>query len=339
MAVQAVVEFSNKDVTKNRNEMIGGSDIAAILGMSRWKTPLKLWCEKTEKLPAPDLSDNEAVELGKELEDFVAQKFTKETGKAVRRSPKYYQHPDYPYMVAHVDRLVTGTDEILECKTCSAFKADEWEFETVEEEQPDGTIKKVQVPSIPQEYILQVIWYLGITGRKVGHIAVLIGGQRFRKRHIDFDQELFNQMVEAAKEFWQHVKEDTPPAVMPNDDETLKELYSEHSEVMIELYPTDEESSIAVQSLEEKIAYLQEVKAHIKSFEDEKKEIETHIKDIIKDNLGIKTPKYSITWKLQKGQVSYDKEQMIADGVYEKYATQNSFRRLNVGKNKEYEVA
>ena len=104
---------SNKDVTLNRNEFLGGSDIAAVMGMSRWKTPLKLWAEKTGKLPLPDLSDVEAVELGTDLEEFVAKKFTQKTGKAVRRSPKYYQHPDYPYMVAHVDRLVTGTDELL----------------------------------------------------------------------------------------------------------------------------------------------------------------------------------------------------------------------------------
>ena len=69
----------SKDVAQNRHEYIGGSDIAAILGMSRWKTPLKLWCEKTQKLPAPDLSNVEAVELGTDLEEFVAQKFTQKT--------------------------------------------------------------------------------------------------------------------------------------------------------------------------------------------------------------------------------------------------------------------
>ena len=335
----AVNTISHNDVKTNRHEYIGGSDIAKVMGLSRWGTPLSLWAEKTGKIPAKDLSDNEAVELGTDLEEFVAKKFTQKTGKAVRRSPKLYQHPDYPYMVAHVDRLVTGTDELLECKTCSAFKTEEWDFEYEEVTEADGSKKKVKVEKIPQEYILQVMWYLGITGRKVGHIAVLIGGQKFRTREIEFDQELFDTMVESAKEFWQHVQEQTPPPVMANDDETLKDLYSGHSEFMIELYPTDEETALAAQALEEKIAYLQEVKAHIKSLEDEKKEIETHIKDIIKDNLGIKTPKYSVTWKLQKGQISYDKEAMIADGNFDKYASQTSFRRLNIGKNKEYEVA
>lgn len=322
MAVQTT-EFSNKDVTLNRNKFIGGSDIAKIMGLSRWGTPLQLWAEKTGKLPAPDLSDVEAVQLGTELEEFVAKKFTQKTGKAVRRSPKYYQHPDYPYMVAHVDRLVTGSDELLECKTASFFKKDEWEGE-----------------EIPQEYILQVMWYLGITGRKVGHIACLIGGQKFVYKQIEFDSELFNTMVEQAKEFWGHVQEDTPPDIMPNDDETLKDLYSAHSEVMIELYPEDEQKTQAVQSFEEKVAYLQEVKAHIDSLKDEQKEIETTIKDIIKDNLGIKTPKYVVTWKSQST-TKFDTKSFkeTHEDLYKEFALTSSYRVMRIKANKEFEVA
>lgn len=319
----AVNMISHNDVVTNRHEYIGGSDIAAIMGMSRWKTPLKLWTEKTQKLPAPDLSNVEAVELGSDLEEFVAQKFSQKTGKSVRRAPKDYWLPDYPYMRAHVDRLVTGSDELLECKTCSVFKKDEWEND-----------------DIPQEYVLQVMWYLGITGRKIGHIAVLIGGQAFKYKQIEFDQELFNQMVEAAKEFWQHVIEDTPPAVMPNDDETLKDLYGEHSDFMIELFPTDQQSAEATVNFEDKIAYLQEVKEHIKSLQDEQKEIETGIKDIIKDNLGIKTPKYLVTWKSQS-KTSLDTKALQTEEpeMYDRFKTVSSFRVMRIAKNKESEVA
>ena len=184
------------------------------------------------------------------------------------------------------------------------------------------------------------MWYLGITGRKVGHIAVLIGGQSFKYKQIEFDEELFNTMVEAAKEFWEMVQNGTAPAVMPNDDETLKDLYSEHSEVMIELYPEDNETTVACQTLEDKIAYLQEVKGHIKNLEDEKKELETAIKDIIKDNLGIKTPKYVVTWKSQS-KSDFDKKafkEAHAD-LYEEYTTTSSYRVMRIAANKEYEVA
>lgn len=34
---------------EERREYIGGSDIAAVMGMNRWKTSLTLWLEKLEK--------------------------------------------------------------------------------------------------------------------------------------------------------------------------------------------------------------------------------------------------------------------------------------------------
>jgi putative phage-type endonuclease len=311
--------MATKDVKENRHLYIGGSDIAKVMGLSRWGTPLSLWAEKTGKIPPKDLSNVEAVELGNDLEDFVANKFSQKTGKAVRRSPKVYQHPQYPYMVAHIDRLVTGTDELLECKTCSFFKKDEWEGE-----------------EIPQEYILQVIWYLGITGRKVGYIAVLIGGQSFKYKKIEFDSELFDKMVESAKDFWQHVQDDTPVDIVATDDETLKDLYSNHSEIMIDLIPTDAQTKQACDVLEEKVGYLQEIKMHIKQLQDEQKEIETTVKDIIKDNLGIKTPKYIITWKNQTT-TKFDTVKLRQERpeTFEDYSYESSYRVMRISKNKE----
>lgn len=311
--------MATKDVKENRHLYIGGSDIAKVMGLSRWGTPLSLWAEKTGKIPPKDLSNIEAVELGNDLEDFVANKFSQKTGKAVRRSPKVYQHPQYPYMVAHIDRLITGSDELLECKTCSFFKKDEWEGE-----------------EIPQEYILQVIWYLGITGRKVGHIAVLIGGQSFKYKTIEFDSELFDKMVESAKDFWQHVQDDTPVDIVASDDETLKDLYSNHSEIMIDLIPTDAQTKQACDVLEEKVGYLQEIKMHIKQLQDEQKEIETSVKDIIKDNLGIKTPKYIITWKNQTT-TKFDTVKLRQERpeTFEDYSYESSYRVMRISKNKE----
>ena len=311
--------MATKDVKENRHLYIGGSDIAKVMGLSRWGTPLSLWAEKTGKIPPKDLSNVEAVELGNDLEDFVANKFSQKTGKAVRRSPKVYQHPQYPYMVAHIDRLITGSDELLECKTCSFFKKDEWEGE-----------------EIPQEYILQVMWYLGITGRRIGHIAVLIGGQSFKYKQIEFDSELFDKMVEAAKDFWQHVQDDTPVDIVASDDETLKDLYSNHSEVMIDLIPTDAQTKQACDVLEERVAYLQEIKMHIKQLQDELKEIETSVKDIIKDNLGIKTPKYIITWKNQTT-TKFDTVKLRQERpeTFEDYSYESSYRVMRISKNKE----
>lgn len=322
--MQQLPVLSNTDVTLNRNKFIGGSEIAKIMGLSRWGTPLSVWAEKTGKIPAPDLSDNEAVRMGTRLEQFVADLFTEETGKTVRRAPKVYRHSKYPYMVAHIDRIVTGTDELLECKTASTFKKEEWEGE-----------------EIPQEYILQVMWYLGITGRKIGHIAVLIGGQHFKTKTIEYDEELFNNMVEAAKDFWEnYVLTDTPPKVGASDETVLAEMFSDANSFIIELYPVDEKSEIATTDFETKVAYLKELEAQYKNIEAEIKQHKNDIRMIIGDNLGIKTPKYVITNKTQR-QSRVDVRALCENepNVYAKYERVSTFKVLRITKNKESEVA
>lgn len=255
---------------EERQQYIGGSDISAILGQNRWKTPYRLWAEKTGKVELPDLSNNQAVKMGNRLERFVAELFTEETGKSVRRQTKTYRHPKYPFLVAHVDRLITGSDELLECKTCSAYKLEEWEND------------------IPKEYVLQVMWYLGITGRKRGWIACLIGGQKFDYKVINFDAELFNLMVEKAAKFWDMVQNEIPPAMVAEDGATLAEVYPNNSDEMIQM-----------SEINDRVSYLKELEQEIADKNNEVEEIKTELKSIIKDKQGIITPAYKITWKTQ----------------------------------------
>lgn len=292
---------------EERMSYIGGSDIAAVLSQSRWKTPYKLWAEKTGKIKTPDLSNVEAVEMGNRLEQFVADIFSEKTGKQVRRAPKMYRHPEYPFLVANIDRLIVGGDELLECKTASAYKLEEWENK------------------IPREYVLQVIWYLGITGRKRGWIACLIGGQKFDYKPIDFDQELFDLMIEKALKFWDMVQNDVPPAIMPEDDDTLAELY-----------PTNTEDFIEFQEMNDRIAYLQEIKMHIDEMTKEKREIETELKSLIKDKAGVLTDRYKVTWKAQVSQridSKLLKEEMPE--IAEKYMKESASRVMRIAKRKE----
>lgn len=76
------VEISTKDMTHEdwlaeRRKGIGGSDIATILGLNKWKSPLQLFLEKTGKVQAEDLSDKEVIYWGNVLEDVVAKEFEK----------------------------------------------------------------------------------------------------------------------------------------------------------------------------------------------------------------------------------------------------------------------
>ena len=257
-----------------RRGFLGGSDIAVAMGVSRWKTPLQLWSEKSGRVDPEDLSNNEAVEMGNELEDTVARLFTKRTGMKVRRAPKIYTHNEYDYMRCQVDRLVAGTDELLECKTCSAWKAKEWEGE-----------------EIPIEYILQVQWQLLVTGRAVGHIAVLIGGQKFIYKKLKADFELFMKMEEEAKKFWDMILQGVAPSVQANDNSFIVNLHPSAGE---EVREASSDMTVA-------IAQLQLTKAEIIELEKIKKELEAKIKVVIGDNKGIRTPEFTAKWIDVKG--------------------------------------
>jgi predicted phage-related endonuclease len=168
-----------------------------------------------------------------------------------------------------VDRLITGTDFLLECKNASAWKAKEWEGE-----------------EIPIEYILQVSWQLMITGRKEGYIAVLIGGNKFLWKKIEADQDLFLKMRESAIDFWRMVQEKTPPSVEADDNQFMVELHPHAGDRMLE----------ATQDLVAAVQLLQQTKAQIIDLEKTKDEIEAKVKAVIGDNAGIITPEYTIKW-------------------------------------------
>ena len=111
--------------TDDRRTFIGGSDAPVILGVSKWKTPFRLWQEKVGLIAPDDLSDNERVHFGTVLEDIVAREFAERTGKKVRRVNDRIQKKDEPFLVAQIDRRVVGGG-ILECKTTDAAMIREW---------------------------------------------------------------------------------------------------------------------------------------------------------------------------------------------------------------------
>ena len=193
----------------DRKRFLGGTDIAAILGLSKYKTALYVWAIKTGQIEPVD-DDALHKKLGKRLEEVVAELFTEKTGKRVIRANAYRIHRKHDFLCAQIDRLVVGEDALLECKTTSSFGVKEW----------DGD-------EIPADYIAQVMFQLAITGRAVGYIACLIGNHKFVWKEIKRDPVMIAEMVKRAVDFWEnYVIPKIPPAgLTAKDKETLALLY------------------------------------------------------------------------------------------------------------------
>lgn len=181
---------------EQRRTGIGGSDVAAILGLSKYKTPLAVYLEKRgEADPTPDSA---VMRWGRYLEPAVRQAYADETGREVRVPTEMLRHPLYPHMLANLDGVAGGAHEplrIFEAKT--ARSADGWG-------EPGSD-------DIPQPYLLQVQHYMEVTGVQVADVAVLIGGSDFRLYEVPADRELQEMLIDAEAEFWERVQRAEPP--------------------------------------------------------------------------------------------------------------------------------
>lgn len=187
---------------EQRRSGIGGSDIAAIIGVSRYKTAYQVWAEKTGLIQSQ--ADNPAMLWGRKLEPVILQHYAETTGRSVNQCDML-RHPQHPFMVANLDGF-TEDRRIVEIKT--ARRVDAWG--------EPGT------DQVPQEYFLQVQWYMAVTGFDVADIAVLIGASDYRQYEVFADKELQEMLIREAADFWACVENGTPPEASGMDDARLK---------------------------------------------------------------------------------------------------------------------
>ena len=152
--------MSREEWLWHRRGSLGGSDAAAILGLSQWITPYTVWADKTGRLP--EQPDNEAMRQGRDFEDYVAQRFTEVTGKKVRRNNAILKNTDYPFAHANIDRSIVGENAGLECKTTSVMN-----------------LRKFKNGEYPDTYYCQCVHYMAVTGADRWYLAVLVFGQDF----------------------------------------------------------------------------------------------------------------------------------------------------------------
>lgn len=310
-----VIAASTRDMTREqwleeRRKGIGGSDAAAVAGLSPWKSPVEVWLEKTGQVEPEE--PGEAAYWGTVLEDVVAREFSIRTGLKVRRRNAILQHPRYPWMLANVDRFVVGENVGLECKTTSAYNAKEWEGE-----------------EIPAQYILQVQHYMAVTGAYSWWLAVLIGGNRFIYKKIGRDDELIEQLIEIEKDFWEnHVLANVPPELdgSPASTEFVKKMYPQATLPSVDL------PSQAKELIEE----LENVKADIKILEEQKNECENKLKQLLGEHEAGRIDDMIVTWKnVTSNRIDTNRLKKEKPEIYEQYLKSSSYRRFEIRQIKE----
>ncbi|SLJ84454.1 YqaJ viral recombinase family protein [Psychrobacter sp. DAB_AL43B] len=183
-----------------RQSGIGGSDIAAIIGVSPYATAYNIYQSKTQPV---NEETNEFAYWGTVLEGTVAREFSKRSGLKIQNVNFLMRHPEYRWAIANIDRAIINpaikgnvrfkdgkltTDQIVEIKTASEYVGKNWGNEESDE--------------VPDQYQCQAQWYMGVTDTQVCHMAVLIGGNKYRQYKIERHQDFIDYLFDAAESFW-----------------------------------------------------------------------------------------------------------------------------------------
>ncbi len=274
----AQVMAKTLDISKNewlelRRKGIGGSDAAAIIGLDRYRSAFDVYAEKIGlKSEEPD---NEAMRQGRDLEDYVAQRFMEATGKKVRRRNAILQHPEYPFMTANIDRWVVGENAGFEAKTTSVLNR-----------------TKFAQGEYPPNYYVQCMHYMAVTGADRWYLAVLVLNKAFYVFTIERDEAEIQTLIDAEKDFWEnHVLKQIPPA--PDGTESTSELIKQ-------LFPeAREREEIALYGHEDKIQQYLELEAQVKELTQKRDALKQELQLAMSDAEIGRAQGYIVEWKNQ----------------------------------------
>lgn len=266
--------ISHDEWLEKRRLGIGGSDIGAICGVNPYKSPISVYLDKIGELPP--LEENEAMHFGNQLEQVVADEYAERTGYKVQKRNAIFHHAKYPWALANVDRVILGDKRgvgVLEVKTASEYQAKQWS---------EGIV--------PEQYILQLQWYLWITGYTWGAFAVLVGGNKFFTHEMERDDHLIGNMIMIAAEFWKKVENCTPPAFDGSKDS---------ESVLKMMYPDSLGTEIDLSDRSKLLTDYEEAKEQEAFWEAKKNTAENQIKALLGTNERARVGDQLITWKTQ----------------------------------------
>jgi len=282
-----VAEIDERAFSEQRRGGIGGTDISAIAGLNPWKSALAVYYEKTTG--AIDDNESERMAWGKRLEPVIAEETANREGMTIREVPYILGNLHAPHFRAAIDRLIIDDERgngVLEVKNMG-----HWTSRQVRDEAGED--------AVPDHYLLQIQWYLYVTGLRWGVFSALMEGCELRTVEVERDDALIADLVSLAEGFWKCIEDGTPPAADGSESTkaTLERMFPVPKPgANIDLDP--EEYTVVFKE-------LFHVKEAIKPLEKRKKELEHQLKLAIGDAETATCGTYSATLKLveRKGYV------------------------------------
>lgn len=286
-----------------RATFVGGSEAAALLGLSPWADAWKIFGQKTGLIPG--LEDNQKLRLGRRMEKILAEEYELLTGRKVRRIENtVYRHKDLPCMGASPDCLCIDEERGVEFKNVGHYASQTgWGAEGTDQ--------------IPDYYLLQVQDYMEVLDVDVWDVVPMMGGQEVRVYEIPRHRGLGESIRKAVEHFWNtHILTGNPPPVDASDTaaEWLKQKFPQNRLPLRVAEPHE------AKMLED----LRDVRLAIERLENREQELTNLLKLAIGEADGFTAECGSVTWKERAGRASTDWKELtekegLSKAVIQKY--------------------
>lgn len=265
--------MSRKEWLSERRKGIGGSDAAAIVGLSQYATAYTVYLDKLGLLPEKE--ENEAMRQGRDLEEYVACRFTEQTGKRVSRVNFMATSKTYPFAIADIDRRVVGENAGLECKTTASI-----------------SVRRFQNVDFPEEYYAQCVHYLAVTGADRWYLAVLVYGKGFFVFVLERDDAEASALMSAESDFWgNHVLLEQPPEVTGA---------SPDSAALSSIYPDSENETLDISGVNYLFSVINTADQAIREAKQAKESAVNQIKELMKSAGCATCGPWKAVWKTQQ---------------------------------------
>lgn len=297
------LDMSHEDWLDQRRKTIGGSDAGTLLGLNEYQSPYSLWAEKTGKYIPDDISDKESVRLGKDLEDYVAKRWSEASGKKVRRDNNFVYNSDYPFAHVQADRLVVGENAGLECKTTASY----------------DVLKLCRDGKYPDRFYCQCVHGMMVTGADRWYLAILVFGHGFFHFTIERNEDEITALAAAERDFFESVKNNTPIAMDGSEatNTALKEILKDSSDGVV----------VDLSGIGAHIAAYVSLKKRIAELEQEQQLHQHHIMEFMGTAERGANDRYKVSYKTQHRN-NFDRAAYEADhgAIPSKYFKQSSSR-------------
>lgn len=288
---------------------IGGSEIAAVLGLSPWARPIDVW---RAKVMGMEVEETLPMKRGRILEPAICSWYAEDYGAKLRECGSM-RHPSSKVLLATPDRIATmpnGEERVLEAKSANFRMLDRWG--------QDGT------DEVPEYYLVQVAAELGCASLPSGDLAVLIAGDDFRVYHLHRDLELESMLLECSERFWKDyvlTKREPPPDASESYGEWLKVKYSEPKGGFIKA-PSQAESWAR------QLRAARHAKAVAEKMEQDARQ---NLEQLIGNAEGMESKDWRISWGMTKGKASVNWEAVVQElgipkATIEKHTKRNPYR-------------